>query len=153
VSTDKSHSVKNIAKRIREYRDREDVTQTQLAHLLGLKGGNYIYQIEAGKKEPGESLIRLFETFERASFAKIATSHSSPRVQEDSTAWESQSMAPPHVLPRATKPGPAARSKTPHENYAEAVSILGELLENKPEALEALMFTLRAVHETQKEKK
>lgn len=52
-----------ISDRLRKFRDRTGLSQKELGKQLGVSG-NYIYLIESGQKSPGESLQKLFETFE-----------------------------------------------------------------------------------------
>src|SRR5215831_3789279 len=52
-----------IANRIRTFRNRIGMSQQELGHRLGISG-NYVYLIESGQKNPGPSLLKLFETME-----------------------------------------------------------------------------------------
>src|SRR5215831_8556111 len=52
-----------IANRIRNFRNRIGMSQQELGHRLGISG-NYVYLIESGQKNPGPSLLKLFETME-----------------------------------------------------------------------------------------
>lgn len=52
-----------ISDRVRAYRERMNLSQEELGNQLGVSG-NYIYLIESGKKIPGDSLLKLFDTVE-----------------------------------------------------------------------------------------
>jgi transcriptional regulator with XRE-family HTH domain len=57
--------------RLREFRGRAKWSQQELADRLGVSG-NYISMIELGKKLPGPSLLKLFESLERAPMDALA---------------------------------------------------------------------------------
>jgi transcriptional regulator with XRE-family HTH domain len=50
----------DYAKRIKEIRESNRLTQEKLAHLMGLETPNFISQIETGKKKVGLSVITKF---------------------------------------------------------------------------------------------
>ena len=52
-----------ISNRIRNFRNRVGMSQQELGKRLGISG-NYVYLIESGAKNPGPSLLKLFETME-----------------------------------------------------------------------------------------
>src|SRR5579871_5315537 len=52
-----------ISNRIRNFRNRVGMSQQELGKRLGISG-NYVYLIESGQKNPGPSLLKLFETME-----------------------------------------------------------------------------------------
>ena len=52
-----------IPNRIRNFRNRVGMSQQELGKRLGISG-NYVYLIESGQKNPGPSLLKLFETME-----------------------------------------------------------------------------------------
>jgi len=54
-----------IAERVRAFRGRAKLSQDELAERLGVSG-NYISMIELGKKSPGTSLRKLFESLEQS---------------------------------------------------------------------------------------
>jgi transcriptional regulator with XRE-family HTH domain len=54
-----------LPERIREFRNRINLSQDELGERLGVSG-NYISMIELGKKTPGPSLRKLFETLEQS---------------------------------------------------------------------------------------
>ena len=59
------HKKLEISARLREFRGRANLSQQDLADRLGVSG-NYISMIELGKKLPGPSLRKLFESLELA---------------------------------------------------------------------------------------
>src|SRR5579862_2431110 len=52
-----------ISNRMRGFRNRVNMSQQELGKRLGISG-NYVYLIESGQKNPGPSLLKLFETME-----------------------------------------------------------------------------------------
>lgn len=54
-----------FAERVREFRGRAKLSQDELGERLGVSG-NYISMIELGKKSPGPSLRKLFESLEQS---------------------------------------------------------------------------------------
>lgn len=54
-----------ISERVREFRGRAKLSQDELGERLGVSG-NYISMIELGKKSPGSSLRKLFESLEQS---------------------------------------------------------------------------------------
>jgi transcriptional regulator with XRE-family HTH domain len=54
-----------LGKRIREFRHRAKLSQTELGDRLGISG-NYVSMIELAKKDPGPSLRKLFEALEHS---------------------------------------------------------------------------------------
>jgi transcriptional regulator with XRE-family HTH domain len=54
-----------LGKRIREFRHRAKLSQTELGDRLGISG-NYVSMIELSKKDPGPSLKKLFEAIEHS---------------------------------------------------------------------------------------
>ena len=55
----------DLSERVREFRGRSKLSQQELAERLGVSG-NYLSMIELGKKTPGPSLRKLFESFEQS---------------------------------------------------------------------------------------
>jgi len=56
-----------IPERVRTFRKQAKLSQAELGERLGVSG-NYVYLIEAGKKPPGPSLLKLFENMEQSPF-------------------------------------------------------------------------------------
>jgi transcriptional regulator with XRE-family HTH domain len=52
---------------MRDYRNRAKLSQIELGERLGVSG-NYISMLELGKKAPGPSLAKLFESMEHAPY-------------------------------------------------------------------------------------
>lgn len=105
----KSESFSN---RVRSFRKRAGLSQEQVGKLLGVSG-NYIYQIEAGKKQASETLESLF------------------RTMEDSPAYgQSQVLNP---APSATTEDPAIygrKDMPPSRTEEDLIALMAELLED-----------------------
>ena len=54
-----------LGPRMREFRNRAKLSQIELGERLGVSG-NYISMLELGKKDPGPSLAKLFESMEHS---------------------------------------------------------------------------------------
>lgn len=60
-----SHKKLDISERFRAFRTRLHLSQEEMGEHLGVTG-NYVYLIESGKKAPGPSLVKLFESMENS---------------------------------------------------------------------------------------
>jgi len=60
-----------LSERFRAFRRRAKLSQKDLGELLGISG-NYISMIELGKKSPGSSLYKLFESLEQSPKYQVA---------------------------------------------------------------------------------
>lgn len=118
-------------------------------------------ELHPAQRQHIEDLLTIKELQDKGTSRHFLTSdcdavgsRPSGRVRETpQSAREPQSMGPPpHVPLRLNSPDKIRSEQSPHENYAEAVAILNHLLENHPEALSSLMFSLRAIYQTHPEK-
>ncbi|HEV2692155.1 MAG TPA: helix-turn-helix transcriptional regulator [Verrucomicrobiae bacterium] len=57
----------NIPERVRTFRTQAKLSQAELGERLSVSG-NYIYLIESGRKPPGPTLLKLFESLEQSPF-------------------------------------------------------------------------------------
>lgn len=94
----------DISDRFRNFRNRLHLSQEEMGEHLCVTG-NYIYLIESGKKSPGPSLVKLFESME-----------SSPQYD-------------PALAPVTVPPNPfyaMIKTETLHKNFAELAEVLVE---------------------------
>lgn len=97
-----------ISERFRNFRTRLHLSQEEMGEHLCVTG-NYIYLIESGKKAPGPSLVKLFESMEN-----------SPQFD-------------PSLAPVTIPPNPfyaMIKTETLHKNFAELAEILTETPKN-----------------------
>jgi transcriptional regulator with XRE-family HTH domain len=73
--------------RVREFRGRAKLSQDDLGERLGVSG-NYISMLELGKKAPGPSLRKLFESIEQSPLYRAAGGSSGWELR-DSTGGSS----------------------------------------------------------------
>jgi transcriptional regulator with XRE-family HTH domain len=132
-----------ISRRFRDYREAEALTQKELAALLGCES-NYIYKVEAGLRSPSKSIVKLFETLEKAGH----------RMASTVSAKEPQSMSPPPHAPLERTLEDAAFHKPPlvpqEGDYGTTVSMLRKLFERNPEAFRSAAAMIKGLHEIQK---
>lgn len=69
MSTKKIH----ISERVRNFRTKANLSQAEMGDRLGVSG-NYVYLIESGRKPPGPSLVKLFESLEQSPLYQPGTS-------------------------------------------------------------------------------
>ena len=101
---------------MRAFRRRAALSQNQLGELMGVSG-NYISMIELGKKLPGLSLRKLFETLEQSPAYRVAPSSSGGGVLKESS-FEAAETAPPNSLL------PLLSTETLYRNLAEVTQQL-----------------------------
>jgi|SRR5579859_742122 len=94
----------DLSERFRAFRSRLHLSQEEMGEHLCVTG-NYIYLIESGKKAPGPSLVKLFESLEH-----------SPQFD-------------PALAPVTIPPNPfyaMIKTETLHKNFAELAEVLVE---------------------------
>jgi transcriptional regulator with XRE-family HTH domain len=77
------HKKLEFAERVRAFRGRAKLSQGELAGRLGVSG-NYVSMIELGKKLPGATLRKLFDTFEQSPQYQAPAQMSGGRRASDS---------------------------------------------------------------------
>ena len=118
------------------------MSQQELGHRLGISG-NYVYLIESGAKNPGPSLLKLFETMEmsplyQGEFSK--DSSGGPRFSAEAALGVYDRMAPETLKRSIADQASHLPAADPHtvyqilETMREMMAVLNNRIRPKPEA-------------------
>lgn len=146
-----------IGQRVRRVREALGMSQTDFAQRMSY-GRQHISSIERGQPA-GKRFIEQLRVLERevamrsvndANTSKAdhppnrgVVTAATGRVEESGSFVVS---APPHVLPNRLS-SESAQPEATHKDYAEAVHILGRLMELSPDKFKIALATLRAMNQ------
>ncbi len=133
------HKKLDVSNRLINFRKREDITQKALGEKLGVSG-NYIYLMESGRKTPGESLLKLFETMETSPLYQSESFRGGSRSSDASPGGVYERLRTEtlkqNIADEASHlPGTDAKSAvTIVDSIRQMAAVLADRLRSKPEA-------------------
>jgi transcriptional regulator with XRE-family HTH domain len=148
-----------IGHRVRRVREALQLNQTDFAARMRY-GRQHISSIERGKTPAGRRFLEQLQVLEREASVKSRNdANTSPQTDplfggivepSESLLQErpSSSVPPPHVPLEPRRESSPKTTNVSHEEYVEAVNILGRLMERNPDSFRVALATLRAMNQT-----